>query len=257
VNGEIISADSRQVYKGMDLGTGKVTKKEMQKIPHYLIDVVSPKKVFTVAKFQKLGTKIIDDMLKRGITPIVCGGTGFYIDALVFQNSLPEISPNKKLRKKLSLLTSEKLSTMLKKLDARRAKEIDPRNKVRMIRAIEIATALGKVPKQKKAVSPYEVEWIGLDMEDDVLKARIEKRLLARIKKGMVKEVEQLHAQGISWKRLDSFGLEYRYIAAYLQKNISKQDMITALKMEIWHYAKRQRTWFKRNKNIKWINPLK
>lgn len=257
INGEIISADSRQVYRGMNLGTGKVTKKETQRIPHHLLDIVSPKKVFTVAEFQKLSTRMIEDILKRGRTPIICGGTGFYIDALVFQNSLPEIQPNKKLREKLSKLTSEKLFAILKKLDARRAKEIDPRNKVRVIRAIEIAKALGKVPKLRKPDPLYEVEWIGLDMDDETLKNRIEQRLMARIKKGMIKEVEKLHAWGVSWKRLHSFGLEYRYISEFLQNKISKKEMIEKLKKEIWHYAKRQRTWFRRNKAIKWINPIK
>ncbi len=254
VNGEIISADSRQVYKGMDLGSGKVTKKEMQKIPHYLIDVVSPKKVFTVADFQKLGTQAIQDILKRNKTPIICGGTGFYIDALLSNHSLPEVPPNKPLREKLSELSSEKLAAMLMKLDARRAAEIDPRNKVRMIRAIEIAQALGNVPLPSATDSPYSVEWTGLDFPDHMLKERIEKRLLARIKKGMIKEVENLHIKNkIPWKRLESFGLEYRYIAQFLQKKMSKSEMIEKLNMEIWHYAKRQRTWFKRNKNIQWI----
>jgi tRNA dimethylallyltransferase len=254
IDGEVISADSRQVYKGMDLGTGKVTKKEMQKIPHHLLDVVSPKKIFTVSEFQRLGTIAIEDILKRGKTPIVCGGTGFYIDALIYQNALPDIQPDRKLREKLIKLSPEKLAVMLEKLDARRAKEIDPRNKIRMIRAIEIAKALGKVPKINKPVSPYDVEWIGLDAEDDVLKARIEKRLLARIKKGMIKEVKTLHAQGVTWKRMDAFGLEYRFIAHHLQGKLSKNEMIEKLKTAIWQYAKRQRTWFKRNKNIKWLN---
>lgn len=254
VNGEVISADSRQVYKGMDLGTGKVTKKEMKGIPHHLIDVISPKKVFTVAEFQKLGTQAIEDILKRGKTPIICGGTGFYIDALVNQSALPNVPANKKLRLKLSKESADKLYRMLLKLDRRRAKDIDANNKVRLIRAIEIAKALGKVPKINITLpSKYQCEWIGLDMDDEILKERIEKRLLDRLKKGMIQEVEELHKSGISWVRLLSFGLEYRYITLYLQKKITKEEMIEKLTTEIWHYAKRQRTWFKRNKEIMWI----
>jgi tRNA dimethylallyltransferase len=254
MNGEVISADSRQVYKGMDIGSGKVTAEEMQGIPHHLIDVASPKKVFTVTDFQKIGTQAISDILKRGKVPIICGGTGFYIDALVNQSVIPNVPPNKKLRVELSKESAIKLFEMLLKIDKRRAKDIDPNNKVRLIRAIEIAKTLGKVPKISINAAPkYDVEWIGIDRDDAILKERIEKRLMERLEQGMIEEVEALNASGISWRRLLSFGLEYRYITLFLQNKVSKEEMIEKLKIEIWHYAKRQRTWFKRNKSIKWL----
>jgi tRNA dimethylallyltransferase len=258
INGEIISADSRQVYKGMDIGSGKITVKEMKGIMHHLLDITSPKKIFTVSDFQKLGVKAIQDIANRGKMPIICGGTGFYIDALVNQSNLPNVPANIPLRLKLSKENADKLYKLLMKIDARRAKEIDPNNKVRLIRAIEIAKKLGKVPRLTiKLTSKYDAEWIGLDTSDAELKAKISKRLESRLKAGMVEEVEKLNESGVSWRRLMSFGLEYRYITLYLKKKITKAEMIEKLKMEIWHYAKRQRTWFRRNKNITWIDPDK
>ncbi|MEN9647904.1 MAG: tRNA delta(2)-isopentenylpyrophosphate transferase, tRNA dimethylallyltransferase [Candidatus Parcubacteria bacterium] len=258
INGEVISADSRQVYTGMNIGSGKVTREEMQGIPHHLIDVVSPKKVFTVSDYQQLATQIIEEIISRGKVPIICGGTGFYIDALVNQSVIPNVPPNKKLRLELNKESAIKLFELLLKLDKRRAQDIDPHNKVRLIRAIEIAKTLGKVPKVSiNAAAKYDVEWIGIDRDDAVLKARIEKRLTERFDQGMIEEVQALNASGISWRRLLSFGLEYRYITLFLQNKISKEEMIEKLKTEIWQYAKRQRTWFKRNKNIKWIDPDK
>jgi len=146
INGEIISADSRQVYKGMDLGTGKITKKEMQNIPHHLLDVYPPKKIFTASDFKQKAEKIIKGIIKQGKVPIICGGTGFYIDTLINNSNMHEVPPNKILRQELSKKTTLELFEMLKKLDSKRAENIDSKNKVRLIRAIEITKALGKVP---------------------------------------------------------------------------------------------------------------
>jgi tRNA dimethylallyltransferase len=246
INGEIISADSRQVYRGLDIGSGKITKREMKGVPHHLLDVADPKRVFSVAQFQKKAATIIKDIVKRGKTPIICGGTGFYIDAVVYNSTFPEVKPNAQLRKKLEKETVETLAKQLKKLDPRRYKTIELKNKVRLIRAIEIATALGKVPKLVRKPQ-YDVEWIYLDFPDDVLKKRIHDRLLKRMKQGMVKEVQNLHEKhNVSWKRLESFGLEYRYLSFYLQKKVSKHEMLQQLESEIWRFAKRQRTWFKK-----------
>lgn len=256
IGGEIISADSRQVYKGMDLGTGKITKKEMGGIPHHLLDVLSPKKTFSVSDFKKLADKKIGEIIARGNVPIICGGTGFYIDAVTDGVILPEVEPNKKLRSMLEKKSLEQLLVILKKLDPARAKSIDTKNKVRLIRAIEIAKELGKVPKVKK-IEKYEVLKIGLSLPDEILKERIRVRLLSRIKSGMLKEIKNLHENGVSWKRMNNLGLEYRYGALYLQGKLSKQEMIEALNTEIWHYAKRQKTWFKRDKDTVWVDPRK
>ena len=251
-NGEIISADSRQVYKGLDIGSGKITKREMRGVPHFLLDIANPKKVFTVADFKRLGQKAIDDILSRGKVPVIVGGTGFYIDALVFDMDIPEVPPNKILREKLEKKTIEELFSKLEKLDSERASEIDSQNKVRLVRALEIVDALGKIPKANKT-EKYDAEWIGIDWSNEVLKERIHTRLLKRIKSGMIKEVENLHAKGLSYKRMESLGLEYRYMARFLKKEITREQMISELETKIWQYAKRQRMWFKRNKDVKWI----
>ncbi|HLP86572.1 MAG TPA: tRNA (adenosine(37)-N6)-dimethylallyltransferase MiaA [Candidatus Paceibacterota bacterium] len=260
INGEIISADSRQVYKGMNIGTGKITKKEMLGVPHHLLDVTSPSKVFSVSDFQKIAFKKIGEIAKKGKVPIVCGGTGFYIDAIVNNTTFPEVPPNKKIRETLSKKTTEQLFEMLKKLDPTRAKTIDKNNKVRLIRAIEIAKSLGKVPSIKNSSKqhfgePSSFLKIGLKVPPEILKERILLRLFARMKKGMVYEVEKLHRKGLSWKRMYSLGLEYKYVALYLQKKITKEEMLKKLNAEIWHFAKRQNTWFKRDKSIIWIDP--
>jgi len=258
VRGEVISADSRQVYRGMDIGTGKVTKKEMAGIPHHLLSVADPKKQYSVERYQRDARKALFDILARNKTPIICGGTGYYIDALVEGAVLPSVPPNSALRKKLEQMSAEKLFALLKKRDPSRAQTIDAKNPRRLIRALEIIEALGKVPTQKSVPLPnIHFEWIGIDLPDEELKQKIHLRLHSRMRCGMLKEVERLHTPsvggGLSWKRMEDFGLEYRWLARYLQNKITREEMLTKLELDIWHYAKRQRTWFKRNKKIKWV----
>lgn len=251
-NGGVISADSRQVYKGMDLGTGKITKKEMQSIKHYLLDVASPKSQFSAAKFVKMGEKAIKEIIKRGKLPIICGGTGFWVDALLY--GLPEsVAPDWQLRKKLEKLSAEKLYIRLKKVWPERSKTIDPHNKHRLIRSLEMALK-GHKPKPIKKLSKYDALKIGVLRNKKELRQRIHDRLLIRIKQGMIKEVANLHKNGVSWKCLDYFGLEYRFISRYLRGLISKGEMLTLLETAINQYAKRQNTWFKRDKEIIWLN---
>ncbi len=268
-NGEIISADSRQVYRGMNIGTGKITKKEMRGIPHYLLDVASPKRRFSVAQYKNLAQKTIEKILAKGKLPIICGGTGFYIQAITENLQIPAVKPDLKLRAKLEKLATKKLYEKLQKLDPRRAKEVDRFNKRRLIRAPEIIYKTGKpVPtlnpsqppfyKGRSSSSPsfrkgglgwifsYDILFLGMKKDPTELKKLIHKRLLKRLKQGMIKEVQNLRASGLSWQRLNDFGLEYRWVARYLQKKISRQEMLSRLEKEIWHYAKRQMTWFRR-----------
>jgi len=252
---EIVSADSRQVYRGLNIGTGKITKKEMQGVPHYLLDVANPKKRFTVVDFQKLAAGKIAQILSRGHLPIICGGTGFYIKSVTDNVAMPNVPPNEKLRSRLRKETAETLLNILMKLDPSRAKTIDRKNPRRIIRAIEIATTLGHVPSLKKSAPLYEVLQIGLDLPPEELKKKIAARLRARLKLGMIAEAKDLHVKGLSWKRMEELGLEYRYLALYLQSKITKPEMEAKLKTEIWHYAKRQMTWFKRDNRIKWFSP--
>src|SRR3989344_1677449 len=163
INGEIISADSRQVYKGLNIGSGKITKKEMRGIRHHLLDVTNPKRTFTVSQYQKLAKKAIQKILNKGKTPIICGGTGLYIDALIYDYYLPEVAPQLKLRKKLEKLSTEELFKKLQKLDFHRAKNIDKNNRRRLIRALEIVLITGKtVPKLKERESGFDVLKIGI-----------------------------------------------------------------------------------------------
>lgn len=245
INGEIISADSRQVYKGLDIGSGKITKKEMKGIPHHLLDVISPKKHFSVSDYQKLAYEAIDKIIEKKKIPIICGGTGFYIQSIVDGIYLPDVPPNKELRRKISKWTIKQLQNKLKKLDPKYFKTVDINNPVRLIRGIEIASVMGKIPKIK-SVPKYKSKVIYLDFKDEVLKKRIHDRLIKRIKQGMIQEVKKLHVNGVSWKRLHELGLEYRYVSLYIQKKLSLKEMTEQLEKEIWHYAKRQRTWFKK-----------
>jgi tRNA dimethylallyltransferase len=254
-NGEIISADSRQVYKGMDLGSGKITKKEMKGVPHHLLDIVKPNTQFSVARYKTLARKAIHKILAKNKLPIICGGTGFYIDAVVNNINLPEVKPDLKLRKNLEKKTCVELMSILQKLDKERAQNIDCKNKVRLIRAIEIVKSLGKVPKIQISEQNYDPLYIGLDLSDQILKKRIAIRLQRRMKAGMLREVRRLHKQSISYRRLERFGLEYKNCALFLQGKITKAQMIENIEKESFQYVKRQRTWFKRKPNIIWLNP--
>jgi tRNA dimethylallyltransferase len=251
--GEIISADSRQVYRGMDLGTGKITKREMKGVPHSLLDVTSPKSTFSASQFQKKARLAIKKIWQKEKTPILCGGTGFFIDAVVDGIIFPKVPPNAKLRTELNKKSADELFRILKKLDTARAKTIDAKNPHRLIRAIEIAKSLGKVPQMQKNPLDAEILFIGVNKPSSVLKERIHIRLLKRLRGGMLREVQKLRDDGVFWKKLESFGLEYKWCAKYLQKKITKEEMIHGLERDINHFAKRQMTWFKRNKKIHWV----
>ena len=250
-NGEIVSADSRQIYRGMDIGTGKVTKTEQKQTKHWLIDIVSPKTNFSVAQFKKLADKKIEDILKRGKLPIIVGGTGFWIKAIVDNIEFPKVKPDWKLRKRLEKKSAVALFKTLQRLDSGRAAEIDRFNKVRLIRAIEIAGVLDKIPKIKSEPK-YSALQIGIGRPKEILNERIKKRLDKRFKQGMIKEVKNLLRQGISRKRLENFGLEYRWIARYIQRKMTIAEMKEKLFREIKNYAKRQMTWFNKDKRIHW-----
>lgn len=269
---EIVSADSRQVYKGLDVGSGKITKKEMLGVPHHMLDIADPRRMlYSAGKFAHDGALAVRGILERGHFPIIVGGSGFYIEALenelLGKVPLPEVPKNAKLRAELAKLPVTELAARLATLDPRRHAEIDKQNPVRLIRAIEIASVLGKVPERSSVeISPgtlpptFHFIKIGLDTDDATLRSRIDKRLARRMP-GIIKEVRKLRAmpQPISWKRLDELGLEYRHAAQFLKLKPTEQSaeartkMTLELAMAIWHFAKRQRTWFKRDKAIRWI----
>ncbi len=256
-NGEIISADSRQIYKGMDIGSGKITKKEMQGVPHYLLSIASPKRRFSVAQYQKKANIVIKKIYKKHKLPILCGGTGFYIQSIVDSIRVPKVKPDWKFRKSLDKKSAEQLFTELKIFDSRRAKNIDKHNRRRLIRALEIVLKTNKVIPKLQKEKNFDVLILGIKKEKSELNKRIEKRLKQRLKQGMIKEVQVLKESGLSWKRLESFGLEYKFIAFYLQKKINYNEMVKQLQKAIEKYAKRQMTWFRKDKRIIWIKDKK
>ena len=257
IKGEIISADSRQVYKNLNIGSGKITKKEMQGVPHYCLSVVSPKKIFTVVDFKKCANEAIEKIFAKNKTPIIVGGTGLYIQAVVDNIVLPEVKPNWKLRKELERKTTEEMFAMLKKLDSERAKKIDRKNPRRLIRAIEIAKIIGKVPNLDIECPSWGALQIGIKLPDEILKKNIEKRIKKMLKDGLIAEIKRLRQSGLSWKRIYELGFEYKYPALFLRGKISKEEMLEKIILENWQYAKRQMTWFKRDKRIKWIKNTK
>ncbi len=252
-SGEVISADSRQVYRGMDIGTAKVTKEEMDGIPHHLLDVADPKDVYTITDWVKASEEAVTNIVSKNHLPIVAGGTFFYIDSLLGRVSIPEVPPNKQLRDELEEKSAAELLSMLENLDPDRSATIDSANKRRLIRAVEIATYLGKVPPPTGTDSPYEVLTIGLLIDLKTHGEVVKKRLIERLEMGMVDEIKTLLDHGVSHERLESFGLEYRYISRYLRGLLDYEAMVEELAIKTRQYAKRQITWLKRDKTIHWF----
>ena len=260
--GEIVSADSRQVYRGLDVGTGKDLpeyRRGKTLIPYHLIDVVSPNTPFNLAKYQKLATRAIADILRRGRLPIVVGGTGLYLQALADNYCLSAVKPNLELRQELSDWTAERLLIRLQAIKpdfADKLNNSDKNNPRRLVRYLEVLEQGGEV--SGKQIAKYDFLVLGLDWPDEVLRERIHRRILTRLNnEDMVGEVQNLHQAGVSWKRLLSFGLEYKFITQYLLENFSYEEMIQKLSDASYRFAKRQKTWFKRwekqGRKIHWL----
>jgi len=282
-NGEIVSADSRQVYRGMDVGTGKdlqeynikipnpksqipnkskITNSKFKttSIPYHLIDVASPKERFNLADYQKIAFNAIDDVLARKKLPILVGGSGLYLQAVVDNYNLSTAKPDTDLRKKLEKMTVVELFTALKKQSANfanRLNQSDKNNKRRLIRYLEILRQ-DNTFKSRAGEKKYDSLIIGIKIAKDILKKRIEERLIERLEKqGMIDEVKGLHNDGLIWKKLESFGLEYKFISLYLQRKLDYQEMVEKLNRAINQFARRQMSWFKRwerqGTEINWI----
>jgi len=247
--GEIISADSRQIYRGMDIGTGKITKKEMRGAPHHLLDVASPKRIFTVVQYRKLALKIIEKVFRKERIPIICGGTGFYIQAVIDGIIIPEVKPDSLLRIRLNGLSEEELFKRLKKLDPRRAKTIDKNNRRRLIRALEIVIKTKEpVPSLKKKPLPCPVLMIGVRKKTE---SRITKRVDKIFKRGLEKEVKSL-AKKYGWvPALQTIG--YQEWKDYFEGKTDRKEVKDLIVLHTRQYAKRQMTWWKSDKRIHWI----
>lgn len=259
-NGEIISADSRQVYRGMDIGTGKdlddyvindkfpISNSQTIKIPYHLIDVVEPTEVYDLARYKRDAETAIADILERDKLPIVVGGSGLYLEALVNNFSLSTIKADLKLRDRLEAMSLEEVFDELNQKNPSFVAKInhsDRHNKRRLIRYVEVFAQSGSV--SEKGEVKYDALIIGLDWPRAELNQRIHTRLMQRLdEQDMVEEVNNLNRQGVTWERLESFGLEYKFISWYLQEKLDYDEMVSRLETAICQFAKRQMTWFRR-----------
>ena len=254
-SGEIISADSRQVYRGLDIGTGKLTRDEMQGIRHHLIDVMDLGRRYSVADFQKSAYTLIDEITARGNLPIIVGGTGLYVRSVVDGYQLTRARPDLALRDRLERLSNDELHGLLNDLAPDAAKTIDPRNRRRIIRAVEIREQGFTFNTSHVNAPQYKFCQLGLTWPRDVLRERIKSRLRKRLDEGMVQEVRNLLSEGVSFEKLEALGLEYRFIARFLQGEYSdEEELFEELSRAIYRFAIRQLAWFRRDKSISWLD---
>lgn len=255
-NGEIISVDSRQVYRGLDIGTEKITREEMRGVPHHLIDIRDPQENYSAGDFVADATRLIEEISARGTLPILVGGTHFYFDALL--SGLPTgVDANPKLREELETLSTEELYARVRASDARRAAELDPNNRRRLIRALEIIASLGSVPSRSSLIVPigrnkeYGVEWIVIDPPMEELRKRIDARLASALERGLVDEVRRVREQ-VGDARLNELGLEYKVVGEFLQKcptpsvGQAEAALLPTLSAKLWQYARRQKAWLRK-----------
>jgi tRNA dimethylallyltransferase len=261
IGGEIISADSRQVYRGMDLGTGKdLSQYRIGEtiVPCHLIDILDPEDEFSVFAYQQLFYRCFQEITGRINIPLLVGGTGLYIEAVIRGYRMPAVPENSELRGELDGEGIESLSRRLLAISSEVHNKTDLLERKRLIRAIEIAEFARDNPYHAANRTPICPLVIGIRREREALRRMITARLHARLAKGLIDEVRGLHEKGIGWERIDSFGLEYRYIGRYLQGRMIREEMIQTLNTRIHQYAKRQETWFKRMERngvrINWID---
>ena len=254
IGGEIVSADSRLVYKGFDIGTAKPTMQERQGIPHHLIDIVEPEFEYSAGLYKKDASKIIKEINNRGHIPIIVGGTGLYIDILLKNYQLPEIEANHNLRNDLKKLTKEELYKTLLQLDSNAAIAIDSNDTKKIIRAIEIIKTTGKPldeSRGKNIDNEYEIEWIGKNFDRKTLYKRIDERVDIMIQNGLIEETKTLlNKHGRIPNLVNTIG--YREILGYIDNKYTLEEATDLLKKNTRNYAKRQLTWFRKNENIKW-----
>lgn len=261
INGEIISCDSMQIYKYMDIGTAKPTLEEQKEVKHHLIDFVEPNQRYSVAEYKKDAEKSIEEILSKGKTPIIVGGTGLYVDSLIYGIEYPEIELDEEYRKQLEKEIEEKglesLYNKAKEIDSKAMEKISPNDKKRIMRVVEIYKATGKTKTEQEIESrthevKYDYKVFAIKMDREKLYERINKRVDLMVKKGLIEEVQNI------LKKYDKFptamqGLGYKEVVEYLDGKTTKEEMIDKIKMQTRRYAKRQITWFKKNKQTVWI----
>lgn len=263
INGEIISADSMQVYRGMDIGSAKIRPEEMEGVPHYLIDVLEPEEEFNVVRFQQLAKMAMEEIYAKGKIPILVGGTGFYIQAILYDIDFTENEENTQIRAELEALAEEKgaevLHGMLKEVDPESAEQIHANNVKRVIRALEFYRLTGSKisehnEEQRQKESPYNAAYFVLNDERAKLYERIDYRVDVMLEEGLLAEVQALREKGYTRGMVSMQGLGYKEILAYLDGEIALEEAVYILKRDTRHFAKRQLTWFKREKDVIWLN---
>lgn len=263
VNGEIISADSIQVYKYMDIGSAKVTRDEMQGVRHYLVDELYPDEEFNIYIFKEKAKKYMDEIYAKGKVPIVAGGTGFYIQSLLYDVEFESEDNDREYRRELESMAEEKgadyLHDMLKRVDEKAAGAIHPNNVKRVIRALEYNKLTGgriseHNERQRERKSPYSFKYFVLNMDRDRLYERIDRRIDIMLENGLVEEVNHLLDMGYGRELVAMQGLGYKEIAAYLEGELSLDEAVYILKRDTRHFAKRQLTWFRRERDVSWVN---
>lgn len=263
VNGEIISADSMQVYKYMDIGSAKIREEEMQGIRHYLVDELLPEEEFHIVRFQQMAKTAMEEIYAKGKIPILVGGTGFYIQAVTRDIDFTEAEQDDGYRKELEALASEKgneyLHRMLEKVDPKSAKEIHANNVKRVIRALEFyhqnhTPISSHNQEQKEHTSPYNLVYFVLNAPRELLYERIDKRVDEMLEKGLVDEVRRLKEMGYQKGMVSMQGLGYKEILSYLEGEYPLEEAVRILKRDTRHFAKRQLTWFRREPEVTWVN---
>ena len=263
INGEIVSCDSMQIYKEMDIGSAKPTVEEMQEIKHYLVDFVSPEKRYSVSEYKEDASKAIEEIINKGKTPIIVGGTGLYLNSLIYniQYNEREVDLNyrRELEKEAEEYGLEVLYNRAKEIDPEAMEKVSANNKKRITRVLEIYNATGRnkteLEKKSRKEVPYNYLIFGINMERSILYDRINKRVDIMLEQGLIEEVKNL-INKYSNMPTAMQGLGYKEVKEFLDGNISKEEMIEKIKMETRRYAKRQITWFKRIENIIWLDGL-
>lgn len=252
-NGEVINADSRQVYRGLDIGTEKITQEAMNGVPHHLLDIVEPEHIYTAQQFAEDAQNAITDITQRNAIPVIAGGTFFYIDILLGRIVPSPVPPNRELRKKLEAHDESELHAMLEAKDPARAAVIDKYNKRRLLRALEILHVLPSIPSQEKRDCPFDTLLIGIAVDKRMLRERLRARAERALKRGLVEETKDLLAQGVPKERLSEIGLEYRLVLEFLGGGLTEKELLQKLEEKNWQYAKRQMVWLKRDPGITWF----
>lgn len=263
LDGEIISADSMQVYRHMDIGSAKITKEEMDGVPHHLIDVLNPEEEFNVVRFQAMAKEAMEGIYARGRVPIVTGGTGFYIQALLYDIDFTETAQDGSLRAQLEELAAQKgascLHQMLKEVDEKAAEQIHENNVKRVIRAIEYYRQTGERisdhnERESQRKSPYDFLYYVLTMDRSLLYERIDRRVDLMLSQGLLEEVRALKAMGCTRQMVSMQGLGYKEMLDFLEGRLTYEEAVYILKRDTRHFAKRQLTWFKREQDVRWLN---